>query len=341
VRGGLLVHHGYKRPGYGHIVGDCFGVDRPPHETSDDCARAYLQLVVTPHVEAAERRSAYLGNDPYQPSKLSFPQKDPATTARGPDHYVGSSGHSWWKISPHTRERLLTPMTLEELIALRIEELLPTYSYSTETSAEKTSWIVLDAKKEWKEALRRARRIAEADLTEWRSEQRRVQGLVDSWQLLPLLSVDEEVAGKRASQAARAAQKAEEIQGKLDEALASFRKRLDAAVKNRNANTVSDLFANGYRKYMDISSRPGAPGGTQRRPGVLKLVDRDSVWRAFGLIDSAGNYLEPNAISDAMLPWSTYRFSRSDLSKWDPFNKRLPPEPWPESLGGGTTKTPA
>lgn len=51
VRGGSLVHHGYQRPGWGHIVGDCFGVHRPPHETSPDAAKAYLSEMVLPVLE--------------------------------------------------------------------------------------------------------------------------------------------------------------------------------------------------------------------------------------------------------------------------------------------------
>lgn len=51
VRGGTLVHHGYQRPGWGHIVGDCFGVHRLPHETSPDAAKAYLSEMVLPMLE--------------------------------------------------------------------------------------------------------------------------------------------------------------------------------------------------------------------------------------------------------------------------------------------------
>lgn len=36
-----LVHHGYKRPGDGFIIGDCFGVGREPHEVSPELARDY------------------------------------------------------------------------------------------------------------------------------------------------------------------------------------------------------------------------------------------------------------------------------------------------------------
>ena len=47
VRNGKLVHHGYERPGYGYIEGDCFGVHYEPHETSPKCAEDYRVLVVS------------------------------------------------------------------------------------------------------------------------------------------------------------------------------------------------------------------------------------------------------------------------------------------------------
>jgi hypothetical protein len=36
-----MVHHGYVRPGRGHIVGDCFAVRRAPYEVSCDATRDY------------------------------------------------------------------------------------------------------------------------------------------------------------------------------------------------------------------------------------------------------------------------------------------------------------
>lgn len=38
---GTLVHHGYRRPGHGEIVGDCPGVGYQPFELSTDAAQAY------------------------------------------------------------------------------------------------------------------------------------------------------------------------------------------------------------------------------------------------------------------------------------------------------------
>jgi hypothetical protein len=51
------VHHGYERPGYGHIVGDCFGVHRLPHETSPDLAKDYCG-VLEAHLKALVARTA-------------------------------------------------------------------------------------------------------------------------------------------------------------------------------------------------------------------------------------------------------------------------------------------
>lgn len=45
LAGGRLVLHGYERPGYGYIKGQCFGVDSQPMETSVDCARAYREFL--------------------------------------------------------------------------------------------------------------------------------------------------------------------------------------------------------------------------------------------------------------------------------------------------------
>jgi hypothetical protein len=55
VRGGLMVHHGYKRPGWGYIVGDCPGVDEPPYEVSCDAIKRYRETVLE-SLDNANRR---------------------------------------------------------------------------------------------------------------------------------------------------------------------------------------------------------------------------------------------------------------------------------------------
>lgn len=41
LHGGKLVHHGYKRPGHGEIVGDCPGVAHLPYEVSCELVKSY------------------------------------------------------------------------------------------------------------------------------------------------------------------------------------------------------------------------------------------------------------------------------------------------------------
>jgi hypothetical protein len=53
----ILVHHGYQRPGYGYIIGDCFAVSLPPHELSPHAAEAYRSFCKKLKGEAEE----YLG----------------------------------------------------------------------------------------------------------------------------------------------------------------------------------------------------------------------------------------------------------------------------------------
>jgi hypothetical protein len=57
VRSGLLVHHGYLRPGNGYIVGDCFAVGRTPHEVSPATAEAYRAATIH-HIEVLETSKA-------------------------------------------------------------------------------------------------------------------------------------------------------------------------------------------------------------------------------------------------------------------------------------------
>lgn len=70
VRDGLLVHHGYQRPGHGYIVGDCFGVHKPPFELSPDTAIEFQEEVIDPMLEEAERKIAQLDEWTEVPTKV-------------------------------------------------------------------------------------------------------------------------------------------------------------------------------------------------------------------------------------------------------------------------------
>jgi len=45
LHNGQMVHHGYKRPGWGSIVGDCMGVFELPYEKSCDICKQYKASV--------------------------------------------------------------------------------------------------------------------------------------------------------------------------------------------------------------------------------------------------------------------------------------------------------
>lgn len=82
VRDGKLVHHGYERPGYGYIEGDCFGVHYGAHETSPKCAEDYRSHLATV-------LGAKLGELQAAPEKTelyvarSFPEKALVKIAKG------------------------------------------------------------------------------------------------------------------------------------------------------------------------------------------------------------------------------------------------------------------
>ena len=57
-----LVHHGYQRPGWGHIVGDCEGVGWEPFERSCEGTKAYLTKLETSAAAWHETLEAFAAN---------------------------------------------------------------------------------------------------------------------------------------------------------------------------------------------------------------------------------------------------------------------------------------
>ena len=49
----VMVHHGYRRPGHGEIVGDCFGVGFQPYELSNEANKAFAPIIEN-HLKNAE-----------------------------------------------------------------------------------------------------------------------------------------------------------------------------------------------------------------------------------------------------------------------------------------------
>lgn len=110
VRDGLLVHHGYERPGTGEIHGDCFGVKRPPHELSPETAQAYLERAIMPRVRDAQRNVDALREEP---ERMRFERWDPeaARAARAAREAGGGYVQAWLtrdEVSPREWETKLS-----------------------------------------------------------------------------------------------------------------------------------------------------------------------------------------------------------------------------------------
>jgi len=266
VRAGLLVHHGYERPGTGEIIGDCFGVNMPPHELSPQTAADYLRLGVVPRIRGSENRIRWLG-PPNEPERIEF--------------------HVY---NRQTRD----------------------YEDVLRTKSEVNQF-------EWEHRLKSLRIQAAHELEYWQREAARLERLIETWQREPLTTVEEEVAKATELRAERARQREVEREERMAEALVSLQQRIDSAVRNKRPATIEDLFREGYRKLVELS------GNRLERDDVLRLVDRDHVWRAFGLMRPDGSYL---------LDW---REVGKAFEPWAPWGGREP-APFPAELGGGKAK---
>jgi len=60
---------------------------------------------------------------------------------------------------------------------------------------------------------------------------------------------------------------------------------------------------------------------------AIKMIDRDNVWAAFGLLKEDGSYVDSHATYDVLRPWT------------DNYDGK-PVATWPAALGGGKTKRP-
>jgi len=334
-QGERLVHHGYKRPGDGCIHGDCFGVGQTPHELSDRTAREYLELVVLPYEAEAQRMVKLLSvpEPVWSPdsrragdSMLSF------TKLSAPDD-LDKYGRRYHLKNDRGRP-LLFPMTLKELIAAKADE-------APEWLKGDQAWARTMAKTDWERALFSARHSADLELQHWTRERTRVRELIDTWKLLPLQTVEDEIAQAREKKSVAAQRKIDEVTAKMAVVLASSQARLDSAVKNRNANTVEDLFKGGYRKWTDIAQRINPRAN---RLAWMAAMDRDHVWSAFGLLRN-GLYAEeyaPGAGSakgvspEYAAAFGGPRDAGDIMRPWNGWGDTV--APWPDALGGGKTK---
>lgn len=64
TRKGRLVLHGYKRPGEGYIIGECWGVSYAPFEVSCDRTKQFITAILHPWLAKCEARLAELQAGP-------------------------------------------------------------------------------------------------------------------------------------------------------------------------------------------------------------------------------------------------------------------------------------
>jgi hypothetical protein len=166
VRDGLLVHHGYERPGFGYIVGDCFGVHRPPHELSVETAKTWLEVMLG-RMQELERRLERL------PELQQLPEKV----------FTGRKSE----------------------IVYRKKSEVSEYDWNLLYRAEKLN--------------------VEMSLREVKREVARVQALVDTWKPMPLKTVEEDVASKKAASAVRKEAQREVKAAKMAAKVEFYRKK--------------------------------------------------------------------------------------------------------------------
>lgn len=158
VRDEKLVHHGYKRPGYGFIVGDCMGALETPHELSPELAIRYRDAL-TSALTGMEDRLAKLEQateitDPHGQYDTKTRKYEPTQLRKGE-----CSEYKWeqvWGAAKRSLERQIA--SYRDEIA-RVTKLVETWEAKPLTSVEEEKTAKRAAKAE-REAAAQAKRAA-------------------------------------------------------------------------------------------------------------------------------------------------------------------------------------
>lgn len=248
-----VVHHGYKRPGHGSIVGDCDGVGCAPYEVSCEQTKAY-RLRVAQH--------------------------------RG--------------------------VVIARIAALNAGEILELHERSWRRGEAPT--VYTPASPEWARKLASAIREAEGLAAFLGQEIARLDRMIDAWILRPLRTLEEYEAPKRDERAAKKAAKAADYQARTEAKIASYRKRLASARKNRTTSTIADIFESAPRQLGDR-------GLTAEQ--AFEAIGSAEVFAAFGLDPAGGSHFRgPN--SDVL--------GAMRMGRFDPTAQRWIPLAWPAEL---------
>lgn len=222
VRGGKLVHHGYERPGYGYIEGDCFGVHYEPHETSPKCAEDCL-VSERKRLAGLEEALAGLEGRTELQHRFSRRRVEDVVTVRQGDERVWNEEHRTWVPS--------------------FDECLRTMRYQLESGIRQTersvahfeglvaSWEAkpLRSVEEEKAAKREAQEAKKAEKARIKAE-------------------------KEAAKAARREKMLANRQARLDKAVAKLKKDLDAAIEAKSPVRVAYEVQEAVSKLQDLSS---------------------------------------------------------------------------------------
>lgn len=308
VRGGELVHHGYKRPGYGFIVGDCFGAMRLPHETSPKLAEDFRESL-----------KEMLRDDLEKLANLDAATELPKQVFKG---YEGKDA------------------VYEEVMVPKVDE--PKDGYDWEGDRE-AAHKLYDAVKEWGATYRSYTHRLKAEIADLERDIKRLTGLIETWEKKSLTTREEEKSQANALKAERAAKKAEAKKARIDKTVAGYRKRIDSAVKNKNSNTLADIWESIQRgKLRDIDS-------DLTKEACLTLVDRAEVWAAFGLDGMTLSSWRTPGADDKILTRMKNRMDRfqshvlmhfgtSPKDDWEVRRLTEMASEWPAELGGENKK---
>ena len=94
-------------------------------------------------------------------------------------------------------------------------------------------------------------REVEYEIGQATEEIKRLDAMVARWAPLPLRTFEEFEAPKRDAKAAAKAKREQDYQAKTEAKIASYRKRLAVAVKNRTTSTIADIFESAPRQLGD------------------------------------------------------------------------------------------
>lgn len=214
LRDGFLVLHGYRRPGYGHVEGDCPGTGALPYERSCELLKQYAAGLRREIPLARKRLHDLAGGAIVQIT--TFP-KD----ARG---------------------QFLPPV-----------DVTPPTGGKPDSSAQREAWLAWIGQRDaWDRALRNAIHAAKSRLGGLEAELARSDQRIAAWTLRPITifteakregeakaARDARVSAKRDEQAAKLAQKQADRAKRRDKALADVRALLDRVRVILSADRVS------------------------------------------------------------------------------------------------------